>query len=348
MNQAVLTGPMEFSLRQAPRPVITENQALLEVKSVGICGSDIHASTGEHPFMTFPIVLGHEATGVVVEAGSKVRSVKKGDRVVMRPQQICGECAPCREGRYNICENLKVLGCQVDGACADYYPVEENLLYKLPESVGFDEGTLIEPLAVAVHAVRRAGQNLSDKNVVVMGAGTIGNLVAQSAKAMGARKVIICDISSFKLDIARKCGIENGINNKNTDLKKGFNDILGDERITEAFECTASEAALESLINLSPKGIPIIIVGVYGHPVQVNMGLVQDREFSLIGTLMYTEEDYIESLRLVEEGRISLAPLITARFPLGDIENAFRSVHSNREISQKVVLTVSPGGEEGV
>ena len=336
MLQAVLTGPMQFSLRQAEKPEISGSRVLIQVQSVGICGSDIHASKGEHPFMSFPIVLGHEAAGIVVETGPGANRLKPGDRVVLRPQKICGHCGPCKQGRYNICESLSVLGCQIDGACSDYYAAEESLFYKIPDKLNFDEGTLIEPLSVAVHAVHRAGVDITGQIVVVMGAGTIGNLVAQAAKAIGAKKVILCDISDTKLNIAKQCGIENTLNTK----EKSLRDFLKNENIAAAYECTASENALNNLIEAAPKGISIVIVGVYGHPIKTNMALVQDREYSLIGTLMYTEKDYLESIRILEEGKIKTMPLITGRFPLKEIENAFKSIHSNRETSQKVILTI--------
>jgi L-iditol 2-dehydrogenase len=295
--------------------------------------------------MSFPIVLGHEATGVVVETGPGANRLKPGDRVVLRPQETCGGCGPCKQGRYNICENLKVLGCQIDGACADYYAAEESLFYKLPDKLNFEEGTLIEPLSVSVHAVHRAGIDVAGQNVVVMGAGTIGNLAAQAAKGMGAKKVALCDISDTKLNIARQCGLEDIINIKGKDLRAALRDIFAGEDIAAAYECTASESALNSLIGAAPKGIPMVIVGVYGHPVKINMSFVQDREYSLIGTLMYTEKDYLESIRMLEEGKIKPAPLITGRFPLDKIGDAFRHIHNNRETSQKVILTVASDGE---
>jgi len=341
MRQAVLSGPMQFSLREVQKPEVSGSKVLIRVQAVGICGSDIHASTGDHPFMSFPIVLGHEAAGEVVETGPGANRLKPGDRVVLRPQQICGNCGPCKKGRYNICENLKVLGCQIDGACADYYAAEESLFYKIPDKLSFEEATLIEPLSVTVHAVNRAGIDLAEQNVVVMGAGTIGNLTAQAAKAKGAKKVILCDISDAKLDIARQCGIKDTINTKGKDLRE----ILKGEDIAAAYESTASESALNDLIGAVPKGIPIVIIGVYEHPVKTNMAFVQDREYSLIGTLMYTEKDYLESIRMLEEDRIKPAPLITGRFPLDEIEKAFRHIHNNRATSQKVILTVGSTGK---
>ncbi len=157
MKQVTLVSPETFEVSQVPVPECQRDQALLKVKAVGICGSDIHAYYGKHPFMSFPITLGHEAAGEVIQVGEDVTNVKVGDRVLMRPQKVCGKCRMCREGRYNICKTLEVLGCQCTGASSDYYPVKAELLYKLPDGIDYDVGTVIEPLSVGVRAVNRPG-----------------------------------------------------------------------------------------------------------------------------------------------------------------------------------------------
>ena len=340
MRQVELTGIKNFECREVEQPAIGPGQANIAVKAIGICGSDIHAYYGEHPFMDFPIVLGHECTGIIEEISGENTKLKKGDRVVLRPQRVCGACKPCRAGRYNICEKLEVLGCQCPGGASDYYVADEDLFYRLPDNVGFDEGTLIEPLAVAVHAVKRAFREVEGKNILVLGAGTIGNLVAQSVKGMGARKVMITDISDFRLDLAKQCGIGHTVNISRQELAEEIEKVFGKDGIDAVYECTANEAALNQALFLSPKGIPIVVAGVFAGMPHINLANVQDREYTLLGTLMYVEEDYMESIDLVKQGKICLKRLITQKFGLDRMADAFRYIEQNQDRVQKVVLDI--------
>ncbi|MGI6070545.1 MAG: zinc-dependent alcohol dehydrogenase [Blautia sp.] len=340
MKQAVLTAPETFEIREVEKPVPQKGEALLKVKAVGICGSDIHAYYGKHPFMSCPIVLGHEATGEVVELGEGVDRVAIGDRVIMRPQDVCGECHMCKEGRYNICKSLKVLGCQETGASSDYYAVNADLLYKIPESLPYDVATVVEPLAVGVHAVKRPVGGVKGKNVVVIGAGTIGNVVAQSAKGLGAKKVMITDVSEFKLEMAKKCGVDITVNVAKEDIFKVIEENYGVDGVDVVFECSANDGALNQALEYARKGTTIVIVGVFGNKATVNMANVQDREYVLMGTLMYEHEDYVDALRLAGDGTVNLEALITQRFPLEKVADAYTCIKENKEGVQKVILTV--------
>jgi L-iditol 2-dehydrogenase len=337
----MLREPKKFETLDVPRPVCGEKQALIKVGAVGVCGSDIHAYRGQHPFISCPIVMGHEASGEVIELGAKASGLKAGDRVVLRPQRVCGVCHQCKSGRYNICNALKVLGCQEAGASSEYYAADADLFYKLPEGVDFKTGTLIEPLSVGVHAVKRgAPGGCSGMKALVIGAGTIGNVTAQSARALGAANVIITDVSDFKLELARKSGIENAVNVGKTDLAKYVAEKFGPDGPDVIFECTASEPGINQTLDLARKGTTIVIVGVYGSRVNVNMANVQDREYSLVGTLMYLHEDYLDAIRVVSEGRVDLKTLITNEFPLERTAEAYAHIEANRDNVQKVILTL--------
>lgn len=340
MKQVVLSAPKTFEILEVEKPVPQKGEALLKVKAVGICGSDIHAYHGRHPFMTCPIVLGHEATGEVVELGEGVDNVAIGDRVLMRPQDVCGECHMCKEGRYNICKSLKVLGCQETGASSDYYAVPAELLYKIPDSLEYDVATVVEPLAVGVHAVKRPIGGVEGKNVVVIGAGTIGNVVAQSAKGLGAKKVMITDVSEFKLDMAKKCGVDIAVNVAKEDIFKVIEENYGVDGVDVVFECSANDNALNQALEYARKGTTIVIVGVFGNKATVNMANVQDREYVLMGTLMYDHDDYMDALRLAGDGIVNLEALITQRFPLEQVADAYKCIEENKEGVQKIILTV--------
>lgn len=340
MRQVELTAPEKFEHREVQTPDVGAGQVKIAVKAVGVCGSDIHAYYGEHPFMGFPIVLGHECAGVVEETAPGVTNVKVGDRVVLRPQKVCGACKPCRDSRYNICQSLEVLGCQSAGGCSDHYVANGDLFYRLPDVIGFGEGTMIEPLAVAMHAVKRPFDDVKGKKVIVLGAGTIGNLVAQSAKGMGAKTVMITDVSDFKLDMARQCGVEHVVNATREDIGAAMREAFGPDGADAVYECTANEGALNQMLDAAPKGIPIVIVGVFAGMTNLNLANVQDREYTLMGTLMYVEKDYTESIRLVEEGKIDLKRLITKEFDLDHMEDAFLYIERHANEVQKVIVTI--------
>jgi L-iditol 2-dehydrogenase len=341
MKQVILREPKKFEILEVPKPACGDSQALIKVKAVGICGSDIHAYAGKHPFISCPIVTGHEATGEVVELGANASGLKIGDHVVLRPQLVCGKCRQCESGRYNICNSLKVLGCQEAGASSDYYAADAGLFYKLPDGVDFKTGTLVEPLAVGVHAAKRgAPGGLAGKKALVIGAGTIGNVTAQSVRAFGAKDVIITDVSEFKLGLAGKCGFTNAVNVAKADLGKYVEEKFGPDGSDVIYECTASEPGINQVLGIARKGTSIVIVGVYGSKVNVNMANVQDREYSLVGTLMYLHEDYVDAIRILKEGKVDLKTLITNEFPLEKTAEAYAHIEANRDNVQKVILTV--------
>ena len=210
MRQVVLTAPKQIEFREVAAPEagnLKSDEVLLRILRIGICGSEIHSYHGQHPATFYPVVQGHEYSAEVVAVGSAVRKVKPGDRVTGRPQLVCGECNPCKRGQYNVCSNLRVEAFQADGVAQDYFVIPEERVVALPEGMSPDYGAMVEPTAVAAHATSRP-RALEGRNVVVSGAGTIGNLVAQFARARGAKRVVITDVSDYRLSKARECGIE--------------------------------------------------------------------------------------------------------------------------------------------
>lgn len=340
MLQAILKEKKVIDYRQVDLPEPQKNQVLIKVKNIGICGSDIHAYHDAHPFISLPIVQGHEVTGVIEKLGADVNTFSKGDRVVIRPQRFCRKCRACRDGQYNICENIEVLGCLSTGAASEYYAVEESIVYKLPDNINLDAGTLIEPLAVAIHAIKRGG-GVENKNVLVLGAGTIGNLVGQAANAMGAKSVMITDVSDYRLRLAENCGLHNGVNITNTNLNEVVINKFGVEKADIIFDCVALESTINEAIEIARKGTSIILVGVFGSLPKVDLGIVQDRELSLIGTLCYVHEDFKEAIQLATEGKVNLDNLITNVFPFNEYNEAYQYIDSSKDGFQKVVIKVN-------
>ena len=211
MIQQVMTAPGEISFREVPVPEAGEGQILIKVHMIGICGSDIHVYHGEHPFTSYPVTQGHEVSGEIAALGTGVEGFAVGQKVTIEPQVFCGHCHPCTHGKYNLCEELKVMGFQTTGTASHYFAVDASKVTPIPENMSYEEGAMIEPLAVAVHAVRRAG-DISGMKIAVIGAGPIGNLVAQAAKGMGASQVMISDVSDYRLNLARDCGADFAVN----------------------------------------------------------------------------------------------------------------------------------------
>jgi L-iditol 2-dehydrogenase len=337
MLQAVMTAPGEILFQEVPTPEPAEGEVLVQMMRIGVCGSDIHVYHGRHPFTSYPVVQGHEVSGRIVEVGKDVKEFEKGNRVTILPQVVCEQCRQCQTGRYHICDDLKVMGFQITGTASDFFTVTAGRVLKLPELMSWDHGAMVEPLAVGVHALTRSG-DISGKNILVLGAGPIGNLTAQAAKGMGARQVMITDISDYRIGIAEKCGIDFCVNimakNLTAELKKAF----GPDRADLIMECVGTNTTIDQAVVNARKGTDIIVVGVFEEKASVDLGLLQDRELRLIGTLMYQRPDFEKAIDLIETGSVSLDPLISDYFDFTDYSKAYLHIEKNKEKSLKVFI----------
>lgn len=337
MRQAVMTQPGAITIREVERPAIKDNQVLIQIRRVGVCGSDIHVYHGLHPYTSYPVVQGHEVSGIVAEVGAQVDGFAPGDHVIVMPQVTCGECYPCRNGMYHICDQLKVMGFQTGGAAQEYFAVNAEMVLKVPVSISLDHAAMVEPIAVAVHALSRAG-DLQGRNVVVLGAGTIGNLVGQVAGAYGAGGVLITDLSAYRLDKARVCGMSYAANTQREDLGAAILDAFGPNKADLIFECVGAEQTISQAITHARKGSIIVVVGVFGKRPVIDVGLIQDRELTLTGTLMYQKRDFDKAIALLGQGKLCLDPLITHRFALQDYLEAYKAIEESNGHSMKVLI----------
>lgn len=337
MKQAVMTHPGVIEYRDIPRPAVQPGEVLINVRRIGVCGSDIHVYHGLHPYTPYPVVQGHEVSGVIAEVGKGVQGMAVGDTVTFMPQVTCGECYPCRHGMEHICENLKVMGFQTDGAAQEFFPIPAEKVLKLPPSISIDQAAMVEPVSVGVHAIRRAG-GVEGKNVLVLGAGTIGNLLAQSARASGARKVMVSDVSTYKIERACLCGLDCAVNPREQDLGQEILNCLGPERADVIFEAVGVEDTITDAVRLARKGSTIVVVGVFGKKPVVDLGLVQDRELTLVGTLMYQRQDYDRAIEFMAAGKMVLDPLISSRFPFARYLDAYHAIEASHGNSMKVMI----------
>ncbi len=331
-----MVAPGKIEIRDVPVPSPGAGQVLLRVRRIGVCGSDVHVYHGRHPYTRYPVVQGHEFAGVVEAVGSGVQDIPLGAKATAMPQIVCGHCAPCRRGDYHICKELKVQGFQAPGCAQEFFVTKADQIVLLPKTFTFEQGALVEPAAVAVHAVSRAGE-LAHRNTVVFGAGPIGNLVAQVACSSRAH-VLITDQSDRRLEIARACGLRATSNARAESLTSAVARVFGEDGFDVAFECAGVEATITAAVETIAKGGTIIVVGVFADKPRVDLGLVQDRELNLRGTLMYQRRDYEQAVALIAARKIVVEPLESKHFALDAYAEAYALIAHQPETSLKVFI----------
>ena len=333
-----MTAPGQIEIRDAPIPAPQPGEVLLRIRCIGVCGSDVHVYHGKHPYTIYPVIQGHEFSAVLEVLGEGVTGLKLGCKVTAVPQLVCSECAPCRRGDYHICDRLMVRGFQAPGCAQELWVTAADKIVPLPDTFTFEQGALVEPIAVAVHAIARAGK-LSGRSVAVLGAGTIGNLVAQMARSAGAR-VLITDLSDHRLEVAKRCGVEAISNAKEEALAQASARVFGQEGFDVAFECVGVEATMTAAVAVIQKGGTLVIVGVFREKPRLDLGLVQDRELNLRGTLMYQRHDYERAVELIASGNITTSPLLSKHFSMDNYVEAYRFIDAQGDKSMKVFIDV--------
>lgn len=339
MLQQIMTAPGKIEFREVPVPETGEDQVLIKIMNIGICGSDIHVYHGEHPFTSYPVTQGHEVSGEIVELGKNVRGFHKGQKVTIEPQVYCSHCYPCRHGKYNLCEDLKVMGFQTTGTASHFFAVDASKVTPIPQDMSFEEGAMIEPLAVAVHGVKQVG-DVAGMNIVVIGAGPIGNLVAQAAKGMGAAKVMVTDVSDLRLEKARECGVDVCVNTKEKDFWEAMVEAFGEDKADVIYDCAGNNITMGQAIKHARKGSTIVLVAVFAGMATVDLAVANDHELDIKSTMMYRHEDYLDGIRLVEEEKVHLRPLISKTFAFREYLKAYQYIDDNRETTMKVIINV--------
>ena len=344
MIQQVMTQPKNIIFREIAVPEPGPDQVLVKIKKIGICGSDIHVYHGTHPYTSYPVTQGHEVSGEIVKLGEYVKDLSVGQRITIEPQVFCGRCYPCLHGKYNLCEHLKVMGFQTTGTASEYFAVDASKVTPLPEGMSFSEGAMMEPLAVTVHAAKRF-PDLKGAKTVVLGCGPIGILLAQSLKALGADKVLVTDISDTRLELAKSVGADYAVNTLHKDFGEAMLEAYGPDKADVIFECAGSDITMEQAIQNARKGSMIVLVAVFGKRASVDLAKLNDSELDLNTSMMYRHEDFVDAIRLVNEGKILLKPLETAHFAFADYQKAYEYIDNNRETTMKIIIDVDPEAE---
>jgi L-iditol 2-dehydrogenase len=331
---AALHGPHDVRLETRAMPELGERDVLVEVHSVGVCGSDVHYY--EHGrigsfVVEQPLVLGHEVSGVVVERGPRAVKHPVGQRVALEPGVPCGRCTECRTGRYNLCTDVRFFATPpIDGAFARYVAIHEDYAFALPDELSDDAGALLEPLSVGIWACRKGGVGLGDR-VLVTGAGPIGNLAMQVARAAGATTIVIADVNPERLARAVELGATRAIDVSDRDLTPddGPFDVL--------LECTGSEAVTGDAIQaLRPAGTAVLVGMGPGLEARFPIAAMQAREITLVGTFRYANT-YAVAIALAAAGRVDLDGVVDAHFPLEEVDQALRAGRENPTLLKIVV-----------
>lgn len=338
MRKVVLEAPETIVVVEAPEPTPRPGDALVRSERVGICGSDLHAYHGLHPFISLPVVPGHEVVGVVEAVGAGVTEVAPGDRVILEPNIVCGQCEHCRSGRYNLCDNLTVIGCvgPLDGAMADRFITPAQRLIKVDPRLSLSGAAMVEPLATGTHAVRVA-DGTAGKRVAVLGLGTIGLLTMQAAKAGGATTIVGTDLRPANRERALTVGAFAVFDPRDEGVVDAMRTRLGG-RADVVFDCVAFQSTMDQAIWLTHKGGTVIVEGVPERDVTVPLAIIQDREIRIQGTAMYTREDMLSAMELIATGKVDADALVTKTVPLVDAAAGFAAADSGNEV--KVHLAV--------
>ncbi len=341
MNALVLTGPSTFEYSDFPQPEIAPNHVRISIKACGICGSDIHGMDGSSGRRIPPIVMGHEASGVISETGDGVTDWRVGDRVTFDSTEFCNDCDSCAEGFVNLCSTRKVLGV----SCADYrrhgcfaeeIVLPTHILHRMPDGLDFTHAAFAEPVSIALHAVNLAPA-LRDEPALVVGAGLIGLLVVQALKARGWKAVIAVDLDESRLELAKELGASHTFLAKDPDTLSRIRETCGGEGPAVSFEVVGAAAPVDLAIRSVRKGGHVVLVGNLQASVPFPLQEVVTRQITLHGSCACAGE-YPEAIALIENGSIKVEPLLSAVAPLEEGAGWFERLAKNNEGLLKVVL----------
>lgn len=344
MKVAVMNGIGKMGFEERPVPVPKDNEVLVKLEYVGICGSDLHyyenGRIGDYVVKP-PFVLGHESGGTVVEVGKNIKDLKVGDRVALEPGKTCGHCEFCRTGRYNLCPDVIFFATPpVDGVFQEYVAHEAGLCFKLPDNLSTMEGALIEPLAVGFHAAKQGGAHFGQV-AVVTGSGCIGLVSMMALKALGVTEVYVVDIMQKRLEKAMELGATGIINGRDKNPVQEIMEITGGRGCDLVIETSGNEICTRQGIEMLVKDGTLVQVG-YSASGDMNLptSMICDKELNIKSVFRY-RHIYPLAIQAVAEGRVNLKGIVTDIFDLDDVQNAMDSSVNNKEDIVKAVIRIA-------
>ena len=343
MKVAIMTDIQKMDFEERPIPQPKDDEVLVKLDYVGICGSDLHyyetGAIGDYVVKP-PFVLGHEPGGVVVEVGKDVKHLQVGDRVALEPGKTCGQCEFCKEGKYNLCPDVVFFATPpVDGVFQEYVAHEANLCFKLPDNVSTLEGALIEPLAVGFHAAIQGDAHLGQK-AVVMGAGCIGLVSMMALKARGVSEVYVVDVMDKRLEKAKELGATGVINGMKEDVVAKVKELTGGRGTDLVIETAGAEVTSRQAILMARKGSTIVFVG-YSRTGEVTlpMSIALDKELTFKTVFRY-RHIYPMAIQAAADGKINLKGIVTDEFPLDEADKAMEFSMNNKADIVKAVIKI--------
>jgi L-iditol 2-dehydrogenase len=348
MQALLLSAYKKLEVTDMPRPVPGPEEVVVQVAACGICGSDVHGYDGTSGRRIPPIVMGHEAAGVIAEVGADVTSFKSGDRVTFDSTVYCGECDYCRNGQVNLCDFRQVVGVSCGdyrraGAFAEYVVVPGRILYKLPDAFSFPEAAMLEAVSVALHAVRLS-EFKGGEIVLVIGAGMIGLLTLQAARAGGASRVIVADVDATRLKMAKEMGADEVLEISGAELVAEVMRLTAGKGVDVALEAVGRNETVSAAIDCVRKGGTVTLIGNISPEVTLPLQKVVTRQIRLQGTAASAGE-YPQAIDLMTSGKIHVKSLITAVAPLADGPQWFERLYAREPNLMKVVLEPSQTSE---
>ena len=344
MKAAVCEEPRKISIIDVNLPVLNSDEALIKVKAAGISGQDVKAYQGTHPAVIYPIILGNEFSGEVVALGEDAEDVNMGDGVIVEPLFNCGKCPACLAGDYNLCSELVMIGYQTHGSFAEYTIAKASMLHRKDESLSFQEASLIGPLAVAVHAVKRAGISVGD-TVALLGSGAIGLFTLQVARKAGA-KVIMTDVIDEKLHLAASLGADYVLNANTTDPRELVMAITRDRGADVVMECVGTPQTIAQTVTLVRKGGTIVMVGWTGSESDhIPLTMITTGEISLLGSAAYCR-DFPTAIELAISGDVNFSSIISHQFELSQVGEALEELSGDQTDIIKAMVSFPEEEEE--
>lgn len=332
------TGRIAIKVVDGLRPA--PDEILIHTAYAGVCGSDLHAFHGKHPFRKPPVVLGHEISGTIEELGKEVCGFHPGDRVTVMPLLACKSCLHCRTGNENICLNKKVPGIEGWlGSFAEYFLSKSSITYVLGAKTGLDVGVLAEPLAVGIHSIFRRGRVEAGSRVLILGAGTIGILTALAAKMAGAKEIVVTDLFEFNLGLTRElCGAKTY--HARTEGLEAI--ILNDfpEKFDATVLCSGAPKTVAQALRLTRRGGRIVVTGLFHAPVPVELTTVSLNEFEVVGSVVYDHHDFKKAVDWIDSGAFAFSKVITHVLPMDQADFALNLLDRHQENVAKILLEI--------
>ena len=342
MQRLVATSVNTVTFQEVEKPVLKSGEILAQTLVTGVCGSDIHAVQGHHPFVPIPYLPGHEVVGIIREIAPDVSGFKVGDRVTVEPDLPCWNCKNCNSGQENLCENLKFFGCGYSqGGMAEYWSLPATRFHKVPESFSDEAAALIEPLSTPVHAVKLSfigSKDLTGKTVAILGCGTIGLLTLYAAKFFNAKKIVMTDLLESKRELAKRLGADSVFDAASPSLSDDVRNDFG-QSVDVVFDCVAIQQTVTQAIKMADKSGTVVIVGVPTKDVSIPLPIIQDHQIRIQGSATYLPVDYQDSIKIIGQSSFKANEFVTAIFPKGQAQKAFDTAIAGGQI--KVLIRFS-------